>query len=191
MTGSEIEYHDYAGYDFYIASDSENLMDRLNSMMQERGYLSLAEDDGRMHYFIDGSEDLDRTVEQIEYIMAREIGGRGAGPPGLQRRQRARRYEIRRIERFLQEKSISPRLKGFNYLTYLLLELINDPNHATVPDKVHYASICQRFNTGRKQVDRVISYSLEVAGIPFPNSEAIARLLEDYKFRYLDKRKQH
>lgn len=167
-------------YEFYVSAGSKDLIRHLSFIMQRNGYVGLADGGGKMHYVVDGSKNLYETAANIRAVLREQreaFADENQGEAELRRKNLIRDT----VDDVLEARGFKPTLKGYIYLRALLRAMMTGREELTKPDKKVYAAVCERYNTGRKQLDRVIHYSLKKAGIAGSNSEAIMSLAEEIK----------
>lgn len=159
-------------YEFYISSSSKDLMRKLGEIMRKQGYIGYADGGGKMHYVIDGSNNLYRAADNIFSIISE-------GEDNQYRVLNQAEIELKHkcIDQVLTDNNIPRQLKGYNYLRELLFAIISSEHAKTIPDKDMYYQLQDKYNTGRKQIDRVINYAFKKAGKEGSNNFLIAELV--------------
>lgn len=172
---------DEIAYEFYVSSGSKDLIRHLSGIMRRQGYIGYADGGGRMHYVVDGSQNLYETAGRIRTILREREEDLYEEALELRKLRKQLRTAA---ETVLDRRGFKPTLKGYLYLRALLEALAVSEDSSLKADKALYLRLCEEFQTGRKQMDRVISYSLNRAGIKLCNSEAIALLAEEARTEF-------
>lgn len=167
-------------YEFYVSSSSKDLLKYLQQIMRKNGYLGLADGGGRLHYVLDGTKNLYETAHNIEKLVFGDTQGSSYYQKQIE-------IEVEKmssflfIQDYLVKIGLKPSLKGYVYLCHLLLILMDESKGVNAPDKTHFSTLADYYQTGRQQIDRNIDYALKKAGYNETNSVFIARILQEIK----------
>ncbi len=168
-----------AQLEFYVSSSSKDLMRKIGEIMKRDGYIGYADGSGKMHFIIDGANNLYSASNNIYSILA-EV----ESTPYAAEHSKLIDIQEESIEAILRKFKIPENLKGYAYLRSLLFEMLSDGLKSNLPDKETYNKVAEYYETGRKQIDRVINYSFKKGGWNAPNSHIITSMLVDLRKEY-------
>ncbi len=162
--------------EFFVSSNSRDVMRRLADILRKQGYLGLADGSGRTKYYFDGSRNLYETVSEFHAIMAEQSY---VPPTTLEREQEdKRKQEAEQAARgILNRIGMKMSLKGYLYLLKILQALLLSDGVALTPDKHIYGHLEVVYQTSRDSIDRAIHYALKQCGYHGANSILIPKLL--------------
>lgn len=166
-------------FEFYVSSGNKDLMRHLNEIMQKQGYLGLADGGGKMHYVVDGSGNLYQSANVITGILKEQTQKFGISEQDYSQQYWRKRIQIKAVEKILHAYHLNPSLKGYGYIRSIILAVLEKEPQIVFPDKEIYMEVAQLHGTGRKQLDRVIRYSLSKAGLNLKNSQAITAFIKE------------
>lgn len=185
MSGRELfpltSESDTPAYEFYVSSGSKDLMRHIADIMRSHGFVGLADGGGKMHYVVDGSRNLYEAAAHIRAILT--VVSESSAESDLKKTARDKFLIGKAVQEILSENGLKPTLKGYTYLGTILTAMLEKKSTLLVPDKALYARITAHFATGRRQMDRVIHYSLTQAGLTLSNNQAIANFLQQARER--------
>ncbi len=169
--------------EFYISSNSRDVMRRLSDIMRKQGYIGLADGTGKTHYIFDGSKNLYETATEIKQILHNlEVEVPTPYENLLTEKRRARAEQAARET--LDSLPMKMSLKGYLYLMKIMQYMLMGDSKVLIPDKTMYSEICSEYRTNRTLIDRAIHYALQKSGFKGTNAENIAKLQIDARERF-------
>lgn len=166
-------------YEFYISSSSKDLMNHISEIMRRNGYIGYADGGGKMHYIVDGSKNLYKTSNSIMQILSDSEAAayQADNYNNLKLQEKA-------VLQILEKYKFQRHLKGFNYLKLLLETVLASEDDKTIPDKEIYGIVCKAFETGRRQLDRVLNYTFKKVNLFGTNTTIITELIREVEEAY-------
>lgn len=158
---------------FYIFGSSKELLSKVTSIMQHRGYLGIVDTAGRVHYLIDGRRNPYRAADQVIRISDK-LEDVSAYYHTRLHDSTLERY----ILTILKKEKIKKGLKGHEILRYILKLLYHEPGRLKPASKLLYPEVARHFKIDPRHVDRVIRYATTKAGIKMTNLELFQDLLK-------------
>lgn len=166
-------------YEFYISSSSKDLMNHISEIMRRNGYIGYADGGGKMHYIVDGSKNLYKTSNSIMQILS---DGEAAAYQADNHNKL--KLQEKAVQQVLEKYKFQRHLKGFNYLKLLLETVLASNDNKTIPDKEVYSIVCKAFETGRRQLDRVLNYTFKKVNLHGTNTTIITELIREVEEEY-------
>ncbi len=140
---------------FYIAATDQDLLTQVSRLMDRQGVVGLMDTAGRVHYVVDGRRGSPFACRRIMDTAALLLRDEGSA-----RDQLASSLLV--VIRFLLERyHISPELKGYRYLRYLLQLAGQDESLLRPISKTLYPAIAAQYRVRISQVERDIRYALQ------------------------------
>ncbi len=166
-------------YEFYISSSSKDLMTHISEIMKRNGYIGHADGGGKMHYIVDGSKNLYKTSNSIMQILSDSEAAAYQAD-----NYNELKLQERAVLQILDKYKFQRHLKGFNYLKLLLETILASGDDKTSPDKEIYGKVCKSFDTGRRQLDRVLNYTFKKVNLLGTNTTIITELIREVREEY-------
>lgn len=159
-----------ARYDFTVAASDRDVMRQLDRLIRQRGYIGIADTAGRMHYVVDGRDNLHRSVHQL-LRLAETHYREDEEAPSL-----TRASLLQQIDATLSSAGLRRELRGYRLLSYMLEHSVFDESLLQPLNKGLYVLAGERFRMRISQVERTLRYCIEDAGYELGNGEMIKRL---------------
>lgn len=140
---------------FYIAASDHDLLTQVSRMMDRQGLVGLMDTAGRVHYVVDGRKGSPFACRRIMDTAALLVHDEGTA------RDQLASLLIPLISSLLGRYRISPELKGYRYLRYLLMLAGQDESLLRPISKTLYPLISAKYNVSISQVERDIRYALQ------------------------------
>ena len=156
---------------FYVVCNDKMILDNINHLMKDRGFLGVSDMSGRMHYMIDARKNVYSAVHHILQEVTE-----GALIPSLTNREM--KDEILVLFDMYQ---IDTKLIGGRLLRDVLFLTLRSPTLLHNISKSVYPAIAKRSGLSSTQVERDIRYAIhksELSDEGFKNVTAI-RFLHD------------
>jgi len=143
---------------FYVAASDRELVSQITELFGRRGYVGVADGFGRMRYLVDGR---DGPVTASSRILgtADEVVRRKSD-----HEERLLPYESAAITVVLDESRITPSLKGYRFLRYILSLAYRDDSLLRPITKTLYPAVAERFRSKTEHVERDVRYAIRTSG---------------------------
>lgn len=164
---------------FYVSSSNKDLLRHVNYILQQKGYIVYQDDEDRLHYLIDGSENLYAAVDNMMAIVSDtdSINYRSNNKRKIYLQNKA-------IKDILDKYKIPRELKAYPYLRTIFKKMLREEQDKATPDKYIYQEVARQFHTGRTQLDRVLDYCFKKLGLEGTNSQIISEMIADLREYY-------
>lgn len=142
-------------YGFYIACDDRSILRCVNTMLLNNGIVGLSDDNGRLHYLIDGRRGGNFVVDKLSSrLLTQERAG---GSPEYYNEI----FVLHAIDSVIEKYELNPTLIGTQIVRSALRELYYDPKLLKGVSKVLYPKIGKMYNMNPSQIERNIRYCIQ------------------------------
>ena len=143
-----------AAFSFYVAASDRDVLAKVTDLMRRKGYVGMVDTAGRVHYLVDGRRNQSLATNSIDHIVS------------LREQTKPDLYvdaivAEKRIEELLVELNIPTHLRGFAYLKFILLWLLENEGFIKPISKTVYPALAKHFKISNNKIDRVIRYATQ------------------------------
>ena len=169
---------------FYVVCSDRMILENINSMMKNRGFVGISDTAGRIHYIVDARYSVHSAVKHIADEALRKVDYSSLSNSNL----------LDTVEEVLSRYEMDRGLLGTRLVRYILMQSLRDPSLLTVVSKRLYPLAGKEFGISGSQVERNLRYTLSrislykqgyrnVHIIQHTHDEAAAMLVERFDCR--------
>lgn len=140
---------------FYIASNNEEILRRVNEMISKKGLMGLTDMQGKTHYMVDGRRGAPYAANRIEDLARVLLKERGS------RYQQEHEDVALYVDSVLRCYRFQRHLLGYLYLRHILIMLCLDPSLLSPMSKTLYPATATSFRVSAAKVERNLRYTFE------------------------------
>ena len=135
---------------FYVVCSDRMILDNINSMMKNRGFIGISDTAGRIHYMVDGRLGVHSAVNHITKEACRKMDYSSISNACV----------LKAIEEVLSRYNMDRGLLGTRIIRYILMQSARDPSLMTTVSKRLYPLAGKEFGISGSQVERNLRYTL-------------------------------
>ena len=134
---------------FYVVCSDRMILDNINSLMKNRGYIGISDTAGRLHYMVDARSGVRAAVNHITSEANRK----------LEYSSLSNACVLETVEEILKRYELDRGLLGTRIVRYILIQSLRDPTLMTVVSKRLYPLAGKEFGISPSQVERNLRYA--------------------------------
>lgn len=135
---------------FYVVCSDRMILDSINSMMKNKGFVGISDTAGRMHYMVDARCGVHSAVNHITKQACRKLDYSSLSNTSV----------LEAIEEVLTRYEMDRALLGTRIIRYILMQSLRDPSLMTTVSKRLYPLAGREFGITGSQVERNLRYTL-------------------------------
>ncbi len=135
---------------FYVVCSDRMILDNINSLMKNRGFVGISDTAGRFHYMVDARFGVHSAVNHIAGEACRKMDYTSLS--------NARVLET--VEEVIASYSMDRGLLGTRIIRFILMQSLRDPSLMTTVSKRLYPLAGKEFGISSSQVERNLRYTL-------------------------------
>jgi hypothetical protein len=134
---------------FYVVCSDRMILDSINSLMKNRGYIGISDTAGRLHYMVDARSGIRAAVNHITTEANRKLEYSSLSNACI----------LETVEEILKRYELDRGLLGTRIVRYILIQSLRDPTLLTVVSKRLYPLAGKEFGISASQVERNLRYA--------------------------------
>ncbi len=161
---------------FFIAASDYDLLSHVSRLIKRQGLVGMMDTAGRMQYLVDGRRGTPLAARRILDTTQRLVRDMVMDPDEL------RPLRVLAVDEVLRRWQLTPRLKGYRYLRYILVVAAGNDRILRPVSKNLYPLVAEEFKVPFSQIERDIRYCLKTRNSPEPpisNTSAISRMCDE------------
>ena len=135
---------------FYVVCSDRMILDSINSMMKNKGFVGISDTAGRMHYMVDARAGAYAAVHHITKQACRKAEGSPVSNSCI----------LAAVEEVMTKYEMDRGLLGTRIIRYMLVQSLRDPSLMTTVSKRLYPLAGKEFGITGPQVERNLRYAL-------------------------------
>jgi hypothetical protein len=135
---------------FYVVCSDRMILDSINSMMKNKGFVGISDTAGRMHYMVDARAGAYAAVHHITKQACRKTEDSPVSNSCI----------LAAAEEVMTKYEMDRGLLGTRIIRYILVQSMRDPSLMTTVSKRLYPLAGKEFGITGSQVERNLRYSL-------------------------------
>jgi len=135
---------------FYVVCSDRMILDKINSMMKNRGFVGISDTAGRLHYMVDARFGVHSAVNHITKEACRKMDYSSLSNSCV----------LETVEEVLSRYEMDRGLLGTRIIRFILMQSLRDPSLMTTVSKRLYPLAGREFGISGSQVERNLRYTL-------------------------------
>ena len=135
---------------FYVVCSDRMILDNINSMMKNRGFVGISDTAGRLHYMVDARFGIHSAVNHITKEACRKMDYASLSNACV----------LGTVEEVLSRYEMDRGLLGTRIIRFILMQSLRDPSLMTTVSKRLYPLAGREFGISGSQVERNLRYTL-------------------------------
>jgi len=135
---------------FYVVCSDRMILDSINSMMKNKGFVGISDTAGRMHYMVDARDGVYSAVHHITKQAFRKADDSTVSNTSV----------LETVEEVMSRYEMDRGLLGTRIIRYILVQSLRDPSLMTTVSKRLYPLAGKEFGISGSQVERNLRYTL-------------------------------
>lgn len=165
---------------FYIVCNDRMILENVNYLMRERGYIGVKDMQGRLHYVVDGRDNIYSAVHKIIKEVDEDTG------PEI-----SDTMILLAVEGLFSKYKISCDLTGGRILRSMLMRCSRDPGLLTGVSKSLYHLMGREFSLSVDRIERDVRYAIKKSDLPdrFRSNAVALRYLSEQIYTWIVRQK--
>ena len=135
---------------FYVVCSDRMILDNINSLMKNRGFVGISDTAGRFHYMVDARFGVHSAVNHIAGEACRKMDYTSL----------SNAHVLETVEEVISRYSMDRGLLGTRIIRFILMQSLRDPSLMTTVSKRLYPLAGKEFGISSSQVERNLRYTL-------------------------------
>ena len=135
---------------FYVVCSDRMILDNINSLMKNRGFIGISDTAGRLHYMVDARYGVHSAVNHITKEACRKMDYSSLSNACV----------LETVEEVLSQYKMDRGLLGTRIIRFILVQSLRDPSLMTTVSKRLYPLAGKEFGISGAQVERNLRYTL-------------------------------
>lgn len=134
---------------FYVVCSDRMILDNINSLMKNRGFVGISDTAGRLHYMVDARSSVYAAANHIAGEALRKIDCSAVSNSGV----------LEAVEEVMNRYALDRGLLGTRIVRFILIQSLRDPSLLTAVSKRLYPLAGREFGISGSQVERNLRYA--------------------------------